>query len=318
MTSSPSSLAWRALLVMGFVNIIWGAAFPITKPALLDMPPITFAFVRFVVAILCLIPLAPRATWQLLSGPARRQFIIMGIIGFTITQITQVWSLVLSPAIHIALLSTTTPIWVGVMAAIWLGEPFTRRMQIGTLIAMIGILIVLDIQLEVSTQWQSWVGYAIYLISALGWAAYNVMGRNVMQQYDALPSTTAAAIVGVIVLLPFAVGEYLNGQTTHFTVASITGVLYTGIGVTVFGYVALFWALRHVAPSQVAAMMYIQPIAGTIVAWLWLNEQPGLNFFVGALLTFVGVGLVNSQPTSRTQAPRNDAVGDIGNVAKGE
>ena len=183
---------------------------------------------------------------------------------------------------------------------------------------MIGILIVLDIQLEVSTQWQSWVGYAIYLISALGWAAYNVMGRNVMQQYDALPSTTAAAIVGVIVLLPFAVGEYLNGQTTHFTVASITGVLYTGIGVTVFGYVALFWALRHVAPSQVAAMMYIQPIAGTIVAWLWLNEQPGLNFFVGALLTFVGVGLVNSQPTSRTQAPRNDAVGDIGNVAKGE
>ena len=47
-----------ALVVMAFINIIWGAAYPITKPALLDMPPMSFAFWRFVVALLVLIPLA--------------------------------------------------------------------------------------------------------------------------------------------------------------------------------------------------------------------------------------------------------------------
>jgi anaerobic selenocysteine-containing dehydrogenase len=57
-----------ALVVMAFVNMIWGAAYPITKPALLDMPPISFAFWRFVVALTVLIPLAPRATWVLITG----------------------------------------------------------------------------------------------------------------------------------------------------------------------------------------------------------------------------------------------------------
>ena len=60
-----------ALVVMAFVNMIWGAAFPITKPALLDMPPISFAFWRFVVALTVLLPWAPRATWVLITGPER-------------------------------------------------------------------------------------------------------------------------------------------------------------------------------------------------------------------------------------------------------
>jgi O-acetylserine/cysteine efflux transporter len=315
---ATSTSPWRALVVMGLVNGIWGAAFPITKLALVDIPPISFAFWRFIVALLVLIPLSGRATWQLLSGPQRNQFIMMGLIGFTITQITQVWSLKLSPASHIALISTTTPIWVGILASMWLKEPFTWRMRIGTLVAMAGILVVLDLHMTGATPWQSWIGYVIYLVSALGWATYNVMGRHIMQQHAALPSTTAATIVGTLGLAPFALGEYLAGQSTHISVASITGVVYTGIGVTVVGYVALFWALRQVEPGRVASMMYMQPIAGSLVAWHWLSEQPGPYFVVGVVLTLCGLWLVNSRPAPTIDAPRNGAVGDIGTVAKGE
>ncbi len=289
LTGNPAVIA---LVVMACINMIWGAAFPITKPALQDMPPISFAFWRFTLALAILLPLSFKQVWALLNGPERNQLIIMGVLGFCITQITQVYSLVLSPATHIALMSTTTPLWVAIIASITLNEPFTWRMRIGTALALVGVGIVLSPREGVSFDWSVWAGYAIYLISAVGWAAYNVMGRSLMQRITPLPATAAAALVGVLCLLPFAIGEYFNGQVTHITNASLFGIVYTALLVTVLGYLTLFWALGKSSSSNVAAMMYFQPIAGAMVAWIWLNEEPTIGFFVGSVLTFIGVWLV--------------------------
>ncbi|MFZ9857940.1 MAG: DMT family transporter [Roseiflexaceae bacterium] len=287
-----------ALGVMALINMIWGAAFPITKPALDDMPPISFAFWRFTLALAILLPLSFRQVLALLYGPERNQLFIMGLLGFCITQITQVYSLVLSPATHIALMTTTTPLWVAIIAHITLKEPFTWRMRIGTMIALIGVGIVLNPHVGVQFAWSVWAGYAIYLVSAVGWASYNVMGRSLMQRITPLPATAAAALIGVACLLPFAVGEYVSGKQTHITTTSVFGVVYTAIFVTVVGYLTLFWALSKSSSRDVAAMMYFQPIAGTIVAWIWLDEQPTVRFFIGSALTFVGVWLVIRSPQS--------------------
>ena len=49
--------AQTAVLAMAGVNVIWGAAFPLTKPALETIPPFTFALLRFVlVAIILILP----------------------------------------------------------------------------------------------------------------------------------------------------------------------------------------------------------------------------------------------------------------------
>jgi drug/metabolite transporter (DMT)-like permease len=288
--------AIMALGVMACINMVWGAAFPITKPALLDMPPISFAFWRFTLALAILLPLAFRQVWDLLRGPERNQLIIMGLVGFCITQITQVYSLVLSPATHIALMSTTTPLWVAIIASVTLNEPFTWRMRIGTIVALVGVGIVLNPPDGMQFDWHIWAGYGIYLVSAVGWASYNVMGRSLMQRITPLPATAAAALVGVLCLMPFALGEYLSGQQTTITNASVFGIIYTALFVTVIGYLTLFWALGKSSSSNVAAMMYFQPIAGSIVAWLWLNEEPTVGFFVGSALTFVGVWLVIRSP----------------------
>lgn len=295
MQRSNSRHVTSALLVMAGINIIWGMAFPITKPALADIPPISFAFWRFVVSLCIMLPLAFRSTWELFRGPERKHLIIMGILGFSVTQITQVYALYLSPATHIALMSTTTPLWVAILAAWWLKEPFTKRMMLGTAIALIGVIIVLNPSDGLSHNWRAWLGYAIYLVSATGWAAYNVMGRTMMQRVAPLPTTAAAATIGVLFLLPFVVLEYVMGMPTRITIPMVTGVLYTGIFVTVVGYLTLFWALTKTTSSNVAAMMYFQPIAGAALAWFWLHEQQPPAFFVGSVLTFIGVWLVIGQ-----------------------
>ena len=305
MQSTPQRQVTVALIIMAGINMIWGMAFPITKPALADVPPISFAFWRFVISLCVMLPLAWRATWTLLRGPDRKQLLIMGMLGFSITQITQVYALYLSPATHIALMSTTTPLWVALLATWWLNEPFTRRMKIGTAIALIGVIIVLNPSDGLSRDWRTWLGYAIYLISATGWAAYNVMGRDMMQRHPPLPTTAAAATIGVISLLPFVFVEYALGMPTRISAPMLLGVVYTGLLVTVVGYLTLFWALTKTTSGNVAAMMYFQPIAGAALAWVWLNEQQPPAFFIGSVLTFVGVWLVIG---GTTPAPERAAV----------
>jgi drug/metabolite transporter (DMT)-like permease len=294
MAPTTRTTALLALGAMAAVNIIWGAAFPISKPAFDDIPPITFAFLRFIVALVIMVPFAAREMLHLLRGPERRQLLLMGAIGFCVTQITQTEALALSPATHIALMAATSPLWVAMMAAWWLDEPFTLRMKIGTAIALIGIVIVLNPRDGLAGDWKPWLGYAIYLVSSFAWASYNVMGRSVMQRQKALPVTATAALIGVVCLAPFAGIEYLSGMRTVLSPTAVTGVLYTAIMVTVVGYVALFWALTKADSARVSAMMYLQPIAGVAVAWWWLGEQPGLGFFIGSALTFWGVWLVST------------------------
>src|SRR3712207_168314 len=99
---SSSFRTTSAVLAMAGVNVIWGAAFPLTKPALETIPPFTFALLRFALALAVLLPLARGQTLALLRGPDGPRLAIMGLLGFCVAQLAQTLALSLSPASDIA------------------------------------------------------------------------------------------------------------------------------------------------------------------------------------------------------------------------
>src|SRR5581483_6325471 len=132
-----------AVLVMAGVNVIWGAAFPLTKPALETIPPLTFAVLRFVLALAVLLVLARGAAFRLLRGPDRGRIIAMGLSGFCFVQLSQTIALQLSPASDIAMIATTTPLWVALLAWPWLGERLSWRGGLGFALAIGGLLLII-------------------------------------------------------------------------------------------------------------------------------------------------------------------------------
>jgi drug/metabolite transporter (DMT)-like permease len=278
---------------MAGVNIIWGAAFPITKPALETIPPFTFALLRFAVALAVLVPLAGRPALALLRGPDRWRFVAMGLTGFCVAQVAQTSALRLSPASDIALLSTGTPLWIALLATIWLGERLSRRGALGFALAIAGLALILwPSGGTASDAGRRLLGDAIFLVNGFTWACYNVMGKAMMARHDPLSATTAAGVAGFGGLIPFAAGAWLAGQTPQATLAGVSAVAYTGLLVTVVGFLTLFWAYSRVRAAQVAITMYFQPIAGVLVAWALLGEQLSGAFVAGSALVFVGVWVV--------------------------
>jgi drug/metabolite transporter (DMT)-like permease len=278
---------------MAGINVIWGAAFPLTKPALEAIPPFTFALLRFTVALAVLLPLARGQALALLRGPDGRRLAFMGLLGFCVAQLAQTLALSLSPASDIALLSTASPLWIALLASVWLGEHLGRRGMLGFGLAIAGLVLILWPQGGASTGLGSrLVGDMIFLVNGFTWACYNVMGKDMMSRHAPLPATAAAGLVGAIGLLPFAAGEWLSGQTPRLTLVGVAAVGYTGLLVTVLGFLVLFWAYSRVRAAQVAITMYLQPLAGVLVAWALLHEPLGPTFLAGAALVFGGVWLV--------------------------
>jgi drug/metabolite transporter (DMT)-like permease len=292
--------AQSAVLAMAGVNVIWGAAFPLTKPALETIPPFTFALLRFTVALAVLLPLARGQTLALLRGPDRRRLAMMGLLGFCVAQLAQTLALSLSPASDIALLSSASPLWIALLAWLWLGERLGRRVVLGFGLAIAGLALILWPQGDSAVgAGQRMLGDAIFLANGFTWASYNVMGKDMMSRHAPLPTTAAAGLVGALGLLPFAAGEWLSGRTPRFTLVGAAAVGYTGLLVTVLGFLVLFWAYGRVRAAQVAITMYLQPLAGVLVAWLLLRERLGPSFLLGALLVFGGVWLVTRASYSK-------------------
>jgi drug/metabolite transporter (DMT)-like permease len=289
------------LLAMAGVNVIWGAAFPLTKPALEAIPPFTFALLRFGVALAVLLPLAGRQALALLHGPDRWRLAAMGLMGFCVAQLAQTLALSLSPASDIALLSTGTPLWIALLAAIWLGERLSRRGMLGFALAIVGLALILWPHDGASSGASRRVlGDVIFLLNGFTWACYNVMGKAMMVRYSPLPTTAAAGLVGFVGLLPFAAGEWLFGYTPRFTPAGAVAVAYTGLLVTVVGFLTLFWAYGRVRAAQVAITMYLQPVVGVLVAGVLLAERLSGAFVAGSALVFAGVWVVTTTDDRRT------------------
>lgn len=290
--STTMSGAITGLVIM---NVVWGAQFPFTKPALDVMPPFTFTLLRFLLAVMILLPLSGSGWIRLLKGPDRYRFIGVGFMGFCVAQVTQTVAIKLSLASDIALLSTSTPLWMALLARLWLGEKLGRHGQLGFSLAIGGLLVILWPKDSGTIETSRIIGDAIFMITGFSWAYYNVKGKALMERHKPLDATAVAGLAGTICLFPFAGFELFTGQMPRFTTLAVASVAYAGILATAIGFVVLYWALGRVRATHAAIMMYLQPLAGVFFSWLLLDEYLGINFLTGGLLVLIGVGLVSFQ-----------------------
>lgn len=328
----------RWLLLMIGVAIIWGAAFPFTKPALAQVPPATFTMLRFLLVCLVLIPPALfahyRRTRRLGFGIARGDWprlIAAALIGYVVTQISQNWALSLSPSSDIALIAATQAVWIVVLGAIVLREAVSARGWLGLLCCLLGVALITGIGTSDTAValdgarpgWQRVAGDAIFLLGSICWAVYNLLNRSLGRRSPPLGTVAAMSLVGLIALIPLAALEQFGGGRLPGVTAPpglrptgvlIGGVAYSALLVTVLGLIVLLVAYRHLSVSQVAVTFYVSPLTGVLVALAWLGEPLRAGLLLGIPLILLGVALTTSAghqtavtPRASNEDPRPDA-----------
>jgi drug/metabolite transporter (DMT)-like permease len=270
---------------------IWGGMYVVVKVVVSVIPPLELVWMRYLVAIIALliIGLVKKQSWRI----HRRDIlliIIIGIVGNTISIVTQEIGTNLSSAQMGAVITSSTPAFMVLFARLLLNERLNLKKCLSVGLATSGVLLIVgNGQIDMTDQ----LGGFSLLIAALTWALMSVLLKRVPNQYSPLVVTTYSILVAIILLTPFVLGRLDDIHYSDLSHPTIWGgILYLGIVSTAFAFILWNRGLQLLNASSGGLFFFFQPLVGTILGWLLLGENIGGTFWIGSILILSGVLLV--------------------------
>ena len=292
---SPSTAGpnWRVIAAWLALCVIWSSTWLVIKVGLQDLPPISYAAYRFVIAIAVLLlisvgrgPLLParRADFGLLAWT--------GVLMFTVNYGLLFWGELHVSSGLAAVLQATIPIFGMVFAHFILpAEPLRWQRLVGALIALGGVAAICARLLDFNGVTAFWGGLGIVLGGAC--AAYS----NVTLKARAIPMAPAIIaawqmIFGVVPLL--LAGWMVEGNPRHFhwTSIAIACLLYLAVIGSAIAFLLLYWLLTRMNVGSLQSISLVTPPGAIALGWIAGGETLPLSFLIGAGLVLLGVWMI--------------------------
>jgi len=282
----PRSQTALAYWAAGLTLVLWSSSYAAISYGLQVFTPGEIAFMRFAVAtVVLMIPVAmgrirlpPKQDW-----PA---VLLLACVGHFLYQLSLGYSMTRLSAGAAAVVISTVPSVTAVLAMLRLKEHISTRAAVGLGIAFAGTLLVtLGRGHSIHFEPMAFLVFVAVLCSS----SYFVFQKPLLQRTDAIGFTVANLAVATLLFLPFA--TQLPAKLASVPWPQLLSVLYLALFPTVVGFVAWSFALARAPASRVASFLYLQPLMGCLIAWLWLKEIPTWLTVVGGTLAVLGVML---------------------------
>jgi len=288
-------------LLLLLTNAVYGTAYVAQREALADVPPGLLGFARLAVASLILWPFLRRPPGTRTEPGDSAKIFWMGTLGFGVAYVLSHFGLARSTATNGALLITMEPVSMMLLSPLVLGERLRRREGLGAVLVLFGaVLVVLNGVPGVTVALlPHWRGDALLVLSALAFASYSVLGRDVLRRWDARVVTARSILWGAASMLPVVAAEAAVGFRPRWTAQGTIATLYLAIVVTALAYLAWNAALARVTAPRAAIFINVQPVVGVALGIGFLGESATLYTLVGAALVLAGLAVTT---TSRVSA----------------
>ncbi|WP_083460631.1 DMT family transporter [Gulbenkiania mobilis] len=302
MTPSSSRMATVLLVATMF---LWSTNFVLARALHEAIGPFSLAFLRWGVALLCLLPFALprlRRNWTAL----RRQWkalCLMGVFGIGLTNTLVYLAVKTTTATNAVILNSATPVIVLLLSAAWFRQRLSGRQCAGMVVALAGaVFIVCKGELAGLARFHFSPGDVLILGAGLAWAVYTVSLRTLRPGLDALVQMAAALAIGEMVLLPGFLWE-ISGQGA--TLAALSGgtwglLAYLGLFPSILAFLMYNRAIGLAGPARAASFLYLMPAFGALLSVLALGESLHAFHVAGLAAIFAGIVLgsyIGSFPT---------------------
>jgi drug/metabolite transporter (DMT)-like permease len=283
----------KSRLVWLLLCCIWGSTWLFIKLGLRDLPPLTFAGIRFVIAAIILFSLIvvrrvplPRKTrdWTLLA--------VTGVLSFSLNYGLVFWGEQYISSGLAALLQSTLPAFGLVIAHYYLpGERMTLPRMLGVLLGVVGVGVIFSNQLQVSGPRALW-GSAALVVSAFCAAYANVLVKT--YGLNLQPSVLAAGqmVFGLIPLLLIGIPLEGNPWKFHWTAIALLSLLYLAIVGTVIAFLLYYWLIHNMEVTKTMLIALVTPVTAVVLGMIVLKEELNWRTLVGGAMIMSGIGLI--------------------------
>lgn len=286
---------WQFIAMMILTVVVWAFAFPFIKIGLNELSFANLTIMRFFVVCIVLITilaLQPRRFSKLHKKDVIPIF-ILGFFGVMVYHLGLNYGVQYVSPGAASLIIATIPVFIVILAIVFLNEKITLKKLLGIVVALCGVLIISiwgsqDISIE-----KNYIYAALaVLIAAVMGALYTVAGKKLLDRYTALSLTVYAMLLGSLGLIPFLSTSLLD-EVVAMSTDSWIAVIFLGVCSTVIGYVLWYVALEIKTASEVSIYLYAIPVLSTIISYLWFGDEITMLFVFGGVLVITGLIIVN-------------------------
>jgi drug/metabolite transporter (DMT)-like permease len=280
-------LATAALLG---VTACWGSTFFLIHDLLARVPTLDFLAVRFAIASLTLVLLAPRAVGRL-TRESRRQAVVLGCL-YGVAQILQTAGLAKTPASVSGFITGMYVVATPILAALILRTRIGVLTWVAVVVAMTGLGILTLNGLSIG------YGEALILVAAMLYALH-IVGLGAWS--DARQTLGMAIVQLIVITVICLVCTAPNGLVLPDRLGDWVSVFYMAVFAGAGAMIGQTWAQAHLPATRAAIIMSTEPVFAAVFAVLFGGESATLRMVFGGLLVLAAMVLAELAPRRRVE-----------------
>ena len=283
----------RRLIPLFAAFVLWGSQYVISKIALRTVPPVTLLALRYLVSVpaLFIVLRLRHALTPIKKGDWPILFAI-GFTGYFASFCLQMLGINRLTGSVSSLLGAMNPIFIPILAALFLHERITPAKIACVALSMAGVVVIVGVDGTVDAS-----GALLMLASVFLWSTASIIIRRVSGRYDPMQ----IALIAILCALPFTGGWSLielQSAPCSFTLESVLAVLYMGVLGTAVTHSLWNYSLRVMDASFCSMFYPMQPLVSSILGVLFLHEAVTPGFVIGALMICCGfvAAVISAKP----------------------
>jgi len=294
MKHSTSSKSLQGILFALGATVIWSGNFIVARSLNQSIEPATLSMLRWATAFVGLLPFAWRAAWA--EGAAIRRsmpaMIPMALLGVTTFNALLYKAAHTTSTLNLSLIATSTPVFIILLARIFLHERLTTRKMLGLTVALGGVLLLITggdpgrlagLDFAIGDLWMS--------LAAVIFAGYSILVRRFPGGLSQPVFLLTLFGVGILFLAPWTAWELLTTGVPTITIGAAGAILYIGLGASLASYAMWNSAVASIGPSLAGLIYYSLPLFSGVTAFLFLGEPMGLIHLLSAGCILGGIVL---------------------------
>src|SRR5216110_841149 len=302
----------KARIVWLILCCIWGSTWLFIKLGLADLPPITFAGIRFVIAFLILASLviARRARWP----RTRAEWTLIAVTGtlqFALNYGLVFWGEQYISSGLAAVLQSSFPAFGLIIAHFYLPyERITTKKAFGVLLGVLGVAVIFSDQLAIAGR-LALLGSMALVLSALFGSYSNVLVKAYGTHIDPRMLAAGQMVFGFVPLLAVGILTEGNPLRFHWTTMAVISLLYLVVVGSVIAFGIYYWLVRHMDVTNTMLIALVTPVVAVIIGMIVLHEELNWRLLAGGLCIISGIALIVLRKSNKrvsTSEPEPDPI----------
>jgi len=306
------------ILVWLILSVIWGTTWIVIKVGLEDLPPITFATARFVLAVLILTPLlfsnirllpASKSEWRLVA--------LTGVLQFSINYSLVFWSEQYITSGLAAVLQAMITVFGLVLAWIFIpSERITKLKIIAVVVGIIGVAVIFVDQLRIENV-MGFAGSAAIVIGAYAAAQASILIKAKAAGLHPAGILYSQMLCGLPALIIYSLAAEGDPLALNWTWRAAASVLYLSIAGTIAAFWLYYWLLSRIESTRAMMISLVTPLIAVLVGNIFLGETLPRGTLFGGFLILTGIALIVSGRSSPTVSEAEKAAIDRSDAPDG-